>query len=96
MQTRHGYVVERTTILADPSVMRRLRALARDRGVSLAHVKMHSRRRRPTFGMDLGFVDASVITLTEHLREPKVATLDHRHFSAVRPSHVKALQLLPS
>jgi uncharacterized protein len=46
--------------------------------------------------MDLSFVDASVIALTEHLREPKIATLDHRHFSAVRPSHVKALQLLPT
>ncbi len=46
--------------------------------------------------VDLSFVDASVIALTEHLREPKIATLDHRHFSAVRPSHVKALQLLPT
>ncbi len=44
---------------------------------------------------DVGFVDASVVALAERLEEPKVATLDHRHFSVVRPRHVDALQLLP-
>lgn len=43
----------------------------------------------------LGVVDASVIALTERLREDKVATLDHRHFRTVRPNHVDALHLLP-
>src|SRR5436309_746196 len=43
----------------------------------------------------LGVVDASVVALCERLGEPKVATLDHRDFTAVRPSHVEALQLLP-
>lgn len=43
----------------------------------------------------LGVVDASVIALVERLAEPKVATLDQRHFRAVRPSHVEALELLP-
>lgn len=43
----------------------------------------------------LGFVDAAVLAVTERLREPKLATLDHRHFAVVRPRHVKALQLLP-
>jgi uncharacterized protein len=43
----------------------------------------------------LGVVDASVIALTERLGEPKVATLDHRHFATVRPRHVDALALLP-
>ena len=43
----------------------------------------------------LGVVDAAVIALLERLGEPKVATLDHRHFATVRPSHVEALRLLP-
>jgi hypothetical protein len=43
----------------------------------------------------LGVVDASVVALVERLAEPKVATLDQRHFRAVRPAHIEALQLLP-
>jgi predicted nucleic acid-binding protein len=44
---------------------------------------------------DIGFVDAAVLALTERLREPKLATLDRRHFGIVRPRHVPALRLLP-
>jgi predicted nucleic acid-binding protein len=44
----------------------------------------------------LGFVDAAVLAVTERLREPKLATLDHRHFRILRPRHVEALELLPS
>ena len=44
----------------------------------------------------LGLVDAAVLAVTERLREPKLATLDHRHFTVVRPRHVKALELLPA
>jgi len=43
----------------------------------------------------LGIVDASVLALAERLGEPKIATLDHRHFRTVRPAHVEALELLP-
>lgn len=43
----------------------------------------------------VGLVDASVVALTERLTESKVATLDQRHFRAVRPLHVDALALLP-
>lgn len=43
----------------------------------------------------LGVVDASVLALVERLGEVKVATLDHRHFSLLRPMHVEALRLLP-
>lgn len=45
--------------------------------------------------LSLGLVDATVIAASEMLDEPKVATLDHRHFSVVRPDHVDALTLLP-
>jgi uncharacterized protein len=45
--------------------------------------------------LSLGLVDASVIAATEMLDEPKLATLDRRHFTAVHPCHCQALQLLP-
>lgn len=44
----------------------------------------------------VGFVDAAVLAVTERLGEPKLATLDHRHFTVMRPSHVEALELLPA
>jgi predicted nucleic acid-binding protein len=44
----------------------------------------------------VGFVDAAVLAVVERLREPKLATLDHRHFSVMRPRHVEALELLPA
>lgn len=44
---------------------------------------------------DIGFVDAAVLAVVERLNEPKLATLDHRHFGAMRPRHVDALRLLP-
>jgi len=46
--------------------------------------------------LDLGLVDASVIALCERLNETKVATLDRRDFSVVRPNHCDALHLLPA
>lgn len=44
---------------------------------------------------DIGFVDAAVLAIVERLNEPKLATIDHRHFHTVRPLHVDALTLLP-
>jgi len=44
----------------------------------------------------VGFVDAAVLAIVERLRETKLATLDHRHFSVMRPRHVDALELLPA
>lgn len=46
--------------------------------------------------LDLGLVDASVIALCERLGETKVATLDRRDFSVVRPLHCDSLRLLPA
>jgi predicted nucleic acid-binding protein len=43
----------------------------------------------------LGVVDASVVALAERFNESKVATLDQRHFRAVKPAHVDALELVP-
>lgn len=44
---------------------------------------------------DIGFVDAGVLAVVERLNEPKLATLDYRYFSVLRPRHVDALRLLP-
>ncbi|HEX5407691.1 MAG TPA: PIN domain-containing protein [Pseudonocardiaceae bacterium] len=43
----------------------------------------------------LGRNDASVIALAERLDIDEVATLDYRHFTSIRPRHVKTLTLLP-
>jgi predicted nucleic acid-binding protein len=43
----------------------------------------------------LGFVDASVVAIAERLEARDVLTTDRKHFGVVRPSHVRALSLLP-
>lgn len=45
--------------------------------------------------LPLGFVDAAVIAIAERFEEKTIATLDHRHFSIVRPRHVTAFALIP-
>lgn len=44
----------------------------------------------------VGFVDAAVLAIVERLGEPKLATLDRRHFSFLRPRHCDALELVPA
>lgn len=39
--------------------------------------------------------DASIVALAERLGVNDIATLDHEHFRAVRPSHATAFTLLP-
>jgi predicted nucleic acid-binding protein len=43
----------------------------------------------------LGAVDAAVLAVAERLDVKHVATLDRRHFSAVRTRHPVPLRLLP-
>lgn len=45
--------------------------------------------------LPLGTVDASVVTTAERLGISEIATVDHRHFTVVRPAHVDAFTLLP-
>lgn len=45
--------------------------------------------------LGLSFVDAAVVTTAERLGEDTIATLDRRHFSAIRPSHIQAFTLVP-
>lgn len=46
--------------------------------------------------LDLGLVDACIIALCERLGQTRVATLDRRHFSIVKPRHCSHLTLLPT
>ena len=43
----------------------------------------------------LGGTDASLIAIAERLGATRVATLNHRHFTVVRPAHCDALDLIP-
>lgn len=45
--------------------------------------------------LPLGVVDASVVAVAERLGAIQIATLDVRHFTILRPSHVPNFQLLP-
>lgn len=45
--------------------------------------------------LGLGLVDASVVALAERLGVIRLATLDSRHFSVVRPHHAGAFELVP-
>ena len=45
--------------------------------------------------LPLGVVDASVAAISERLGAIQIATLDHRHFTVVRPAHATAFELLP-
>jgi len=43
----------------------------------------------------LGTVDASVVATAERLRIDRLATLDRRHFSVVKPAHVTSFTIVP-
>jgi predicted nucleic acid-binding protein len=43
----------------------------------------------------LGTTDATIVAVAERLEITTIATLDTRHFAAVRPQHVDAFTLLP-
>lgn len=45
--------------------------------------------------LPLGMVDASVVALAERHGASEIATLDHRHFTVVRPRHIPSFTLLP-
>jgi predicted nucleic acid-binding protein len=43
----------------------------------------------------LGGTDASLIAIAERLGATRIATLDRRHFQAVRPVHCDAFEIVP-
>ena len=46
--------------------------------------------------LGLGGTDASLVAVAERLGVTRIATLDRRHFSVVRPSHIGSFTLLPA
>lgn len=45
--------------------------------------------------LPLGATDAAIVVLSERLGATRIATLDRRHFTIVRPQHVEAFTLEP-
>lgn len=45
--------------------------------------------------LGLGLVDASVVAVAERLALTTIATLNHRDFAVVRPTHCDAFELIP-
>lgn len=45
--------------------------------------------------LPLGTTDASAVAIAERLGVTEIATLDRRHFTVVRPSHIGAFAILP-
>jgi hypothetical protein len=45
--------------------------------------------------LSLGFVDAAIVAVAERMGITRVATLNHRDFAIVRPSHAPRLTLVP-
>lgn len=43
----------------------------------------------------LGTTDATIVTIAERLEITTIATLDRRHFTAIRPRHIGTFTLLP-
>lgn len=46
-------------------------------------------------GLRLGGTDAGLVALAERHSEQRIATLNHRDFSVVRPAHINAFFLVP-
>lgn len=63
--------------------------------LTLADVERMAELTERYADLGLGGTDASVVAIAERLGIDKIATLDRRHFSVVRPRHVDAFTLLP-
>lgn len=44
---------------------------------------------------NIGFVDATLIAISERLKATKILTTDRKHFSIIKPNHCKLFTLLP-
>jgi uncharacterized protein len=72
-----------------------------DDGFHIAELEDHDIQRTAELvetyiDLPLGIVDAAVIAIAERLQLTEIATLDHRHFTVVRPRHTAAFVLLPA
>jgi predicted nucleic acid-binding protein len=44
---------------------------------------------------NIGLVDASLVAIAERLKISRILTADRRHFSMIKPKHLKGFELLP-
>jgi len=63
--------------------------------ISVADLERAAQLMTHYLDLPLGFVDSTVIALAERLNITRIRTLDHRHFTVVRPRHTPAFELLP-
>lgn len=85
--------------LGPPAEAALLRALATDRfrvePLGAADLKRMADLVEQYAELGLGATDASLIAVAERLGLVDIATIDHRHFTVVRPAHASAFRLLP-
>lgn len=71
-----------------------------DKELAIEHLNAHDLTRcvellKKYNDSNIGFVDASIIAITERLNISKILTTDRRHFSVIKPNHCEAFILLP-
>ena len=101
--SRDSFVSEASYLLAKylgpPAEAALLRALATDRfrvePLGAADLKRMADLVEQYAELGLGATDASLIAVAERLGLVDIATIDHRHFTVVRPAHASAFRLLP-
>jgi uncharacterized protein len=64
-------------------------------GLNSADLRRIAELLRTYIDLRLGAVDAAVIATAERLGTNRIATLDRRHFTVVRPRHASHFELLP-
>jgi len=45
--------------------------------------------------INIDFVDASLVAIAERLKIQRILTTDRKHFSLIRPRHLRSFDLLP-
>jgi predicted nucleic acid-binding protein len=45
--------------------------------------------------LEIGYVDAVTVAVAERMKERRIATLDRRHFFAIRPRHAMNFDIVP-
>jgi len=70
------------------------------RELAIEHIDINDLRRcieilKRYQNLNIDFVDASIIAISERLKVFKLLTTDRRHFSVIKPRHGEAFILLP-
>ena len=68
--------------------------------LSIEHVTLHDLQRclelmAQYSDLNIGLVDASMVTIADRLKIKVILTTDRKHFSVIKPKHCEYFQLLP-